>query len=167
MRRALSMLMVVMLVLRGLVGTAMAAGMVPALLPGAGLHGQPATSNSHAAHGPGPQAQASDAYAPGAHAPSFHAAPAAASPQPADIHQHHAVAAQGDHATCSGAPATGCASPEQHAGTCSACEICHAAMLDTPAAHTPALLPPGPLRAVIAAPFDSAPAALAIKPPIA
>jgi len=48
-----------------------------------------------------------------------------------------------------------------------ACEICHSAMLDVPAALTPVHQPPGPLRALSAAPFDSAPAALAIKPPIA
>ena len=39
-------------------------------------------------------------------------------------------------------------------------------MLDVPAALTPSPPPPAPLRFLTAAQFDSAPAALVIKPPI-
>ena len=54
-----------------------------------------------------------------------------------------------------------------HAGTCSACEICHSAML-APSAPSGAILPavdPVPPQGTTT--YHSAPAALTIKPPIA
>lgn len=127
MRRGLYVLMMVVLVLRGLTGTAMAAGVLPPLAP---LDAQ------HAQH----QAQ--------------------------EQTHHH------DEATTSAACDTstaGCAAHEHghHTAACSACEICHSAMLDAPATPTPGRLSPGPQRPLTTAQFDSAPLALAIKPPIA
>lgn len=135
----------VVLVLRGLAGTAMAAGMWPAA---------PAATAAISAVVDMP---------PPAHAAHMPAAMAdATSPSPA----HHGSAAEAVQ-PCSEAPAPECAGHEHSLGTCTACDICHSAMLEAPVPHAPAdapagfALPGGPAR------FASAPAALAIKPPIA
>ena len=179
MRRGLSLLLMVVLVLRGLTGTAMAAGVLPPLQPPAAPHSHIQADTARAApHTPAEAHQAPSA-AHGAHSAhgTHHGSPPppeSTATEPEADHDHHdhdhdhalAAPAAADAAACNGA-STGCAAHDHHASACSACEICHSAMLDVPAALTPAHQPPGPLRALSAAPFDSAPAALAIKPPIA
>ena len=179
MRRGLSLLLMVVLVLRGLTGTAMAAGVLPPLQPPAAPHSHIQADTARAApHTPAEAHQAPTA-AHGAHSAhgTHHGSPPppeSTTTEPEADHDHHdhdhdhalAAPAAADAAACNGA-STGCAAHDHHASACSACEICHSAMLDVPAALTPAHQPPGPLRALGAAPFDSAPAALAIKPPIA
>ena len=179
MRRGLSLLLMVVLVLRGLTGTAMAAGVLPPLQPPAAPHSHIQADTARAApHTPAEAHQAPTA-AHGAHSAhgTHHGSPPppeSTATEPEADHDHHdhdhdhalAAPAAADAAACNGA-STGCAAHDHHASACSACEICHSAMLDVPAALTLAHQPPGPLRALSAAPFDSAPAALAIKPPIA
>jgi hypothetical protein len=144
MRRGpLFYLLMVVLVLRGLMGTAMAAGMVPMQ------------------HGPAPVVQAAPADHHGGHGQAA---------TPATDHAQHTGhgAPEAASLACQGATSdgTGCATHSQHAN-CTACEICHSALLEPPA------LPAAPLplaagaAAAAATPFDSATAALAIKPPIA
>ena len=173
MRRGLSLLLMVVLVLRGLTGTAMAAGVLPPLQPAAAAHSHIQADTAHAAHHTSAEAHQTPAATSGAQ-PSGPQLPESTAAEPETDHDHHdhdhdhasAVPAGVDVAACDGS-STGCAAHDHHASACSACEICHSAMLDVPAALTPAHQPPGPLRALSAAQFDSAPAALAIKPPIA
>lgn len=176
MRRGLSLLLMVVLVLRGLTGTAMAAGVLPPLQPAAAAHSHIQADTAHAAHHTSAEAHQTPAATSGAQ-PSGPQLPESTAAEPETDHDHHdhhdhdhdhasAVPAGVDVAACDGS-STGCAAHDHHASACSACEICHSAMLDVPAALTPAHQPPCPLRALSAAQFDSAPAALAIKPPIA
>ena len=160
MRRGLYFVLMVVLVLRGLTGTAMAAGVLPPLLPASAPHAQ---EHSHLV-------AAEAAYATS----QEHTTDQAAQAMAAEMQEgSHTIAHHDDHAVHAAAASAcdgelvGCAAHDHHSAACSACEICHSAMLDVPAALTPAHQPPGPLRALGAAPFDSAPAALAIKPPIA
>ena len=155
MRRGLSLLLMVVLVLRGLAGTAMAAGALPPLQPldAAHAHLQSQLPQSH-----------HQGTTFGAAATSDHHHASEQSGHGRDgVHERAATAMT---ATCDSTPAS-CAAHPQHSGACSACEICHSAMLDVPATLIPSHRPPGPLHALTAAQFDSAPAALAIKPPIA
>ena len=162
MRRGFFFLLMVVLVLRGLTGTAMAAGIVAPLLPAG-----PAQHTG--AHQPMAQGMGHDHSHPHDHS---------ATPAQADAHAHHGSPAAEpaiDHTTTSHAAAcqdhgTGCpthSDHDHHSASCSACEICHSAMLGLPASLTPAPLPAGALLPLASAQFDSAPAALAIKPPIA
>ena len=134
MRRGLFVFLMMVLVLRGLTGTAMAAGLVPPLAPAQAPHAQMLD------HGHGDAASAD--HTPPAHAPLAAAARCTESSDP-------------------------CAQPGHHASACSACEICHSAMLTPPAPPAQATPSAGHARPLASAPFDSAPAALAIKPPIA
>ena len=130
MRSGLFFVLMVVLVLRGLTGTAMAAGVLPPL----------ALTQATAAH---------------QHEAAQH--------KTHDDASHHSTAADlGNH--CADASAE--CHPHEHA-TCSACEICHSAMLAAPGAspHVPRL-PSAHLRHT-PAPLHNAPAALLIKPPIA
>lgn len=152
MRRGpLFYVLMVVLVLRGLMGTAMAAGMLPMQHPAPAAVAQAAAADQH--HGQhGDHASASY---------GVHHATA-----------HGSMQGGGDHGTtdaaqlaCDGS-GTGCATHSQHAN-CTACEICHSALLEPlamPAAPLPLLAGTAPAAAT---PFDSATAALAIKPPIA
>ena len=148
MRRGFYFVLMMVLVLRGLAGTAMAAGVLPPL-PTQGPAEQRQGQQEHPHHHDGADTEADAAKLMGAADPT-HAS-------------HHGM--QAAHAAC-GDSTSGCAAHDHHSATCSACEICHSAMLDAPArlALTPSA--PGSLLALTAAPFDSAPAALAIKPPI-
>ena len=149
MRRILSLLLMLLLVLRGLVGTAMAAGMVP-VLPADGLP-QPVVQSvqqqAHSAH----QARAPDALAA--------AAGAAQTPSPSTAHTPCADPAN---SPCNGASA------HAHSPLCSACEICHSVLLVPPQWGSNL---PHPVASEVqpgaTARFASASAALAIKPPIA
>lgn len=151
MRRSLSLVLMVVLVLRGLTGTAMAAGVLPSLLQAAASQ----QSHAHALLAPGE--------------PAAHHEHAAAPADPPHGPGHGATLqlhAAGGTAPCEEADG-GCSAQEHHALACSACEICHSAMLEAPALRVPGLAPAGPLRATATAQFDSAPPARAIKPPIA
>lgn len=144
MRRGpLFYLLMVVLVLRGLVGTAMAAGMGPMQHPAPAPVAQTALADHHGQHGD-------------------HAAAA-----DAGTHADHAAADAPLQACDGSAPGNaGCATHSQHAN-CTACEICHTALMEPPA--LPAGLPrlAAGTAPAAATPFDSATAALAIKPPIA
>jgi hypothetical protein len=173
MRRGLSLLLMVVLVLRGLIGTAMAAGVLPPLQPLAAPYSHLQVDTAHAASHIPAQAQAPTARSAtdGVHhaspRPSGHTATKPEATNDHASHDHASVApAAADGAACHDT-GTSCAAQDHHANACSACEICHSAMLDVPPMLAPAQQPPGPLRALSATPFDSAPAALAIKPPIA
>jgi hypothetical protein len=160
MRRGFYCLMMLVLVLRGLTGTAMAAGMVPASKPCAAL------AVLDTAHGTGPV---------------DHGAGHGHAPLPLDEGAPHAAAHALGHggpaaeAPCHGADHGGCAhaAPEitasgqaQGDGTCCACDICHSAMLALPIvlADVPARI--GASLPDASARFHSAPATLAFEPPI-
>ena len=132
MRRGLFFVLMVVLVLRGLTGTAMAAGVLPplALTQATAAHQHDDAAAQHAIHD--------------------------------DASRHSTASDLGSH--CQEASAE--CHPHEHA-TCSACEICHSAMLAAPGATTTATrLPSAHLRHTTA-PLHNAPAALLIKPPIA
>lgn len=135
----------VLLLLRGLLGSAMAAGVVA---PMSGSHAPPASWSAdgaamagHAGMSPG-QADGSETATVPVHLADLDAA----------VHCDH-PAADG--------------STADHAGTCSACEVCHSAMMqavwlpESPVLRLPFALP------AVRSPFASAPAFGAIKPPIA
>lgn len=130
MRRGLFFVLMVVLVLRGLTGTAMAAGVLPPLALTQATAAHQNESAQHTTH---------------------------------DDASHHGTAADlGNHCADTSADCH----PHEHA-TCSACEICHSAMLAAPGVSTPAArLPSAHLRHT-PAPLHNAPAALLIKPPIA
>lgn len=165
MRRALSLLLITFLVLRGLVGTAMAAGMLP---PVALAHSQVVAAQTgaqmgeEAAHA-GPHAEA--AHPSGHHGAMDHAAAQAAHCDDSEEGDGH------DHTHCASAtastpaPTSTCA--DGHGSTCTVCEICHATMV-LPAAPS-AAQGPAPTAAIARAVRTpaNAPVALAHKPPIA
>ena len=151
MRRGLLFVLMVVLVLRGLAGTAMAAGLWPAA-PVATAAVSAVVGTPSSAHG--------------AHMPTaVQSAPAAA--EATDTHHPHHGNAQEAVQPCSEAPAPECAGHEHSVGTCTACDICHSAMLEAPMPHAPADAPAGFALPGVTARFASTPAALAIKPPIA
>ena len=165
MHRALSLLLITFLVLRGLVGTAMAAGMLP---PVALAHSQVVAAQTgaqmgeEAAHA-GPHAEA--AHPSGHHGAMDHTAAQAAHCDDSEEGDGH------DHTHCASAtastpaPTSTCA--DGHGSTCTVCEICHATMV-LPAAPS-AAQGPAPTAAIARAVRTpaNAPVALAHKPPIA
>ena len=162
MHRFFHLLLMLLLVLRGLVGTAMAAEMVPAL-PAVGPAQQAQSLQqplhlSHTSHT--------------SHTSQASVGSATVETVGVVVTAEHVMHAQngGDesHAPCSDPSASPCdGSAHTHGPLCSACEICHSAVL------LPLLLNilphPGAVevRPVAMAPFASAAAARAIKPPIA
>ena len=146
MRRGpLFYLLMVVLVLRGLMGTAMAAGMLP-MQQGPAAVVQAAAADHHGRHDHASTTDATHAAGHGSGQGGTDAAPPA----------------------CDGSTpgSANCATHNQHAN-CTACEICHTALMEPPAmpaAPLPLLAGAAPAAAT---PFDSATAALAIKPPIA
>ena len=143
MRRLFSLLLMLLLVLRGLVGTAMAAGMVPADSLAQPVQ-QSVQQQAHSVH----QAHASDALAAATQAP--------------DQGTTHTPCADPASGPC------GDAATHAHSPLCSACEICHSMLLVTPQWGSNL---PHPVASEVqpgaTARFTSASAALAIKPPIA
>ena len=178
MRRGFYFVLMVVLVLRGLAGTAMAAGALPPLPAGAPLvqgHSHHPAFNSAPAGAEAAPALHSEAVAPlpDAQAHGGHPGTQAATAAPLSdqgspgVGDHtHPHAAQATPPACDGSAAS-CAAHEHHAAACSACDICHSAMLHVPAALAPAAGATGSALPMGSAQFDSAPAALAIKPPIA
>lgn len=162
MRRPLSIVLVLLLVLRGLLGDAMAMGAAPvmsALAPVAAS--VPALAPASALHHHAPEitqeiAQSPDS--PGQH----HAAHAA---DHGSEHASHAEHSAGCAPQASGHPGGSCGEHE-HGPSCTLCGICHSALF-TPgqigsdgAAPAAALRPQGSTR------FASAAKLQAIKPPI-
>ena len=143
MRRSLYFMLMVVLVLRGLTGTAMAAGVLAPLSPIAGAQHQqaplPVDAQAHS---------------------SMHGV------YDASEHAHSAAVSAAVAASCDSA-STSCAEHDHHASTCSACGLCHSAMLEAPAMLAQAQHSSSTTLSAACAQFDSAPAALAIKPPIA
>lgn len=179
MRRGFYFVLMVVLVLRGLAGTAMATGALPPLSGGA-AHGQAQVQK----HGHHPASDPTHTAAKVALAPHLQTMPHVphvpahgehSGTQTPDVSSlghgqvvdgGHAHAAQATLPACDGSAAS-CAAHEHHAAACSACDICHSAMLHAPATLAPALGGTGSTLPMASAQFDSAPAALAIKPPIA
>lgn len=158
MRHGLHFLLVVVLILRGLAGTAMAAGVLPPLLPTGAEHHAQEHSQGSVEHGApatqGDNKTAASAWKPGSnepplpHHPDHHAGVVHAAPECDECTAH-------DHAH------------DHHSPVCSACEICHSAMLDVAAPVMPMPSLMGSTQPVASVRFASAPAALAVKPPIA
>lgn len=161
MRRGLYFVLMVVLVLRGLTGTAMAAGVLPQLLT-FGLDQQHQTQTHTQMHDP-----IQDELQGGHAAAAVSASGLLGSADPAHANHHDAHTVQSPCDDANAQDGADCAAHDQHSATCSACEICHSAMLDTPSRMTLAFSPVGNSLPLAAAPFDSAPAALVIKPPIA
>ncbi|WP_027994950.1 hypothetical protein [Simplicispira psychrophila] len=142
MHRLVSVLFIVLLLLRSLMGSAMASGPLPSL---------PTPAMQHTAQ-PAP-------------APLLVGATGSAA------HDHGARPPLPDNADNAG-PDTGspgCAGHADHTGQpdCTTCAGCHAAMLAPPALYAYSAHPTSEKTARTATRFASAPAALAIKPPIA
>ena len=137
-----------LLALRGLTGVAMAAEAAPEALRQSAQTIQVAqalASASHSAH--------SAHRAHGAHRADAH-------PAPADSAIHGAAAV-----ACPTGSGDGC-SAHTNSPACSACDICHTALLVTPVASRLNGPTGSPVQAAAATPFASALAAPAIKPPI-
>ena len=174
MRRIFPLVLMLLLVLRGLLGTAMAAGMLPVL---------PASGPAHSAEAAQPLLQLHPAHSPDSpgNAGSPVLTATAAAPLGMVVHTLHAAAANphgmapehasGMHPPCAGAAPAACdgTSPDHaHSPLCSACEICHSALLaPPPPAAVPHGVSAGQVQAGASDRFASAAAALAIKPPIA
>lgn len=151
MRRGLFLLLIVLTALRGLAGPAMAASHVgPATV-------ESAASVAHAVHA-----------AAGSAAPSAAHHSAAAPKTDASAPGCHGASAQHGDATgtanCAAHDGGGAAHP--HAA-CADCEICHTAVAAPPAGPGAVLAAAGPAPDRHSTRFASAPAAQAIKPPIA
>lgn len=132
MRRGLSLLLMVVLVLRGLTGTAMAAGVLPPLqsppAPHSHIQADTARAAPHTpaeAHQP-PSATHGAHGAHGAHGSHHGSPPPPESPatEPEadhDYHDHdHALAAPAADVTACDGASTGCAAHDHHASACSA-----------------------------------------------
>lgn len=149
MRRISFLALMVLLVLRGLLGTAMAAGMVPALPAGGAVLQATVAQHWHASHSLGDS-----------HAESLEFA----------AHAEHSMGTQNmdTHAPCSDPASSPCgASPHTHSPLCPACEICHSALQVPSPLSTPLRCAASEVRPGATAPFASVQPALAIKPPIA
>ena len=156
MRRGLYFMLMVVLVLRGLAGTAMAAGVLAPLLPTEMTQQQPVPLHGEGhAHGEALHAGAQISTGHGDHHDGMQVAAAASD------NDHPAAAS----VACEGS-STACAGHTHHASSCAACGICHSAMLDAPVVSMQAQRCLGTPLCVTSAQFDSAPAALVIKPPI-
>ena len=130
MRRFLPWFLMLLLALRGLTGTAVAAEFVPE---------RPAQT--------APATAAASNTTHGMDADQSMAAGATAAP------------------ACHSAAGDGCA-PHAHSPSCSACDICHSALLAPPTLAAPPVHAGSEVQPSATTPFASAQAALAIKPPI-
>ena len=162
MRRPLSIVLVLLLVLRGLLGDAMAMGAAPvmsALAPAAAS--APALAPASALHHHAPEIALEITQSPDS--PEQHHAAHAADHGPDHAsHAEHSAAC----APQAGGPAGGSCGEHEHGPSCTLCGICHSALF-TPgqigsdgAAPSAALRPQGSTRFVSAAKLQ------AIKPPI-
>ena len=142
MRRFVSIAFIFLLALRGLLGDAMAMGIVPALAGDAAGHSQ----MQHVGHDMGSQ----------------HAMASSSSDHGVDLPHGSA----GGHCASAASGVTDACGDGSHQVTCSACDICHSSF------HTPALLDwsadaqPDTLQAERSTAFLSATSAEVAKPPI-
>ena len=140
MRRGLSFILVLLLVLRGLLGDAMAMGMAPVTAPTAAVDHHAPTASEHGTASPGVSSHGEDHAGPTGH-DRIDAAAAACSEQDTD---------------CS----------HEHGPTCSACGVCHSALF-TPDLVAQPLRPQSLAQPSLGSTqFASASAAPDIKPPI-
>ena len=139
MRRLLPWFLMLLLALRGLTGVAMAAEAAPEALRQSAQTIQVAQALASASH-------------------SAHSADAHPATADSAIHSAAAVA-------CPTGSGDGC-SAHTNSPACSACDICHTALLVTPVASRLNGPTGSPVQAAAATPFASALAAPAIKPPI-
>lgn len=163
MRRGFYILMMLVLVLRGLTGTAMAAGVITPLQPASPV------AMSAAEHAPDTGHSVPVQTSGHAHAQDHHHAGGAyAATQAHDTHTATSPCHGADHAACPSAGTTHMAGGHhQGESTCSVCEICHSAMLALPQAQAGSPARTGTPLPDASAQFHSAPAALAFEPPIA
>ena len=155
MRRPLSIVLVLLLVLRGLLGDAMAMGAAPVMgVPAPAV----ALASDSALHHHAPEiAQSPD---------SHERHPAHATEQPS--HPSHTSHAEHS-ADCSpqaGSPAGGGCGEHEHGPSCTLCGICHSALFTPGQIDSDGPAPAAALRPRGSARFASAAKLQAIKPPI-
>lgn len=158
MRRVLSLLMVVLLVLRGLLGDAMAMGSMPAM---EAAHAPVVTTAS--GHHHGMEHGTAEAPPPAAHAHTAHGSPQAAHAEVVDqavplaVAQTDACAASDSSAACDG---------HAQGAHCTLCDICHSAFTHASLLSTMGdMAAPAPV-VVPTVLFASAQPLQASKPPI-
>lgn len=142
MRRLLSLFLVTLLVLRGLLGSAMAMGTAPAPLPSPAPAAM--AQAAHGGHGAHQGATVSEAEVPMVASASAHC-----------LGLDTGASASGHHG-----------GETSHGPACSACGICHSTLFHPALPAAPQALPRSVLRPAEPARFASALAAPAIKPPI-
>jgi len=163
MRRGFYILMMLVLVLRGLTGTAMAAGVLTPLQPANPVTVFTAVHAPNIAHHMAAHAAEHTHAQEQRHEGGLHAAT-----QAHDSHTAKAPCHGADHAGCASAGAMHIAGSHYPGeSTCSVCEICHSAMLALPLVQAAPPARTGTLLPDTSAQFHSAPAALAFEPPIA
>lgn len=159
MRCALSLLLMVLLLLRATVGTAMACEVASLPAPS-----QSAAHSQQERAGHETTTAMAPSVAPGLETASIHGDGAYADTAHTMLPTAGAALMAPPH--CAGFTEGG-TNPGHHAANCTDCEVCHSPMLAVPSVlspHRQTTLAPLPLRAV---PSDSATTALPIKPPIA
>ena len=166
MRRPLSIVLVLLLVLRGLLGDAMAMGAAPvmsALAPAAAS--VPALASASALHHHAPEV-AQDIAQEITHSPDspepHHAAHAA---DHGPDHASHAEHSAGCAPQASGHPGGSCGEHE-HGPSCTLCGICHSALFTPGQIGSDGTAPAAALRPQGSTRFVSAAKLQAIKPPI-
>lgn len=158
MRRPLSIVLVLLLVLRGLLGDAMAMGAAPvmsALAPAAAS--VPALAPASALHHHAPEIAQEIAQSPDG--PEQHHAAHAAD------HASHVEHSAGCAPQASGHPGGSCGEHE-HGPSCTLCGICHSALFTPGQIGSDGAAPAAPLRPQGSTRFVSATKLQAIKPPI-
>ena len=153
MRALMSCLLILTLALRGLLGDAMAMGIVAPAMPEAAHTVHPAVQESTAHHGH------VDAHT--AEPASLHDNTAHAAAQPTLLETAHASAGH-----CAPAEHSSCSDSSAHGAACSACGICHSPVGLAGLAALPALAPSHSLTLAGDARFASAWTAPVAKPPI-
>lgn len=145
MRRGLSFVLVMLLVLRGLLGDAMAMGTAPVLAPTEPAHHQASADTGSALN-------------------------ARMDPQTSPdgcVHADHPGHKVQVATTCTAfKTSAGSDCSHEHGPTCSTCNICHSALFTPDLPVPPQALASAALRPLGGERFVSAPAALLIKPPI-
>lgn len=162
MRRPLSIVLVLLLVLRGLLGDAMAMGAAPvmsALAPA--VASAPALAPASALHHHAPEIALEITQSPDS--PEQHHAAHAADHGP--DHASHAEHSAGCAPQASG-PAGGSCGEHEHGPSCTLCGICHSALFTPGQIGSDGATPSAALRPQGSARFASAAKLQAIKPPI-
>ena len=154
MRRPLSIVLVLLLVLRGLLGNAMAMGTAPVMSPLASAAASaPARSSVSALHHHAPEI---------AHSPDRSAHHHAAHAADHTSHAEH----PGGCVSQAGSPSGGGCGEHEHGPSCPLCGICHSALFTPGQIDSDGPAPAAALRPRGSARFASAVTLQAIKPPI-